>query len=101
MKNITISLPTIHCESCIKLIGMTLKNIPGIHEKQFDLEQRKLSLKTESTVSGEAIAKAIREDAEYEANLESEEEESDGEDDDEDHSSHLLSPLQDQEDQEQ
>lgn len=75
MKKITISLPTIHCESCIKLIGMTLKNISGIESKAFDLEQRKLHLETDSDVSGEAIAKAIREDAEYEAIVESEEEE--------------------------
>jgi copper chaperone CopZ len=75
MKKITISLPTIHCESCIKLIGMTLKNITGISSRQFDLEQRKLYLETDSALSGEAIAKAIREDAEYEAILEIEEEE--------------------------
>lgn len=75
MKKITISLPTIHCESCVKLIGMTLKNISGIESKEFDLEQRKLYLRTDSSVSGEEIAKAIREDAEYEAILESEEEE--------------------------
>ena len=73
MKHITIGLPTIHCESCIKLIGMTLKTISGIESKQFDLEERKLSLETDSTVSGEAIARAIREDAEYEAIVESEE----------------------------
>lgn len=73
MKNITISLPTIHCESCVKLINMTLKDIPGIREKRFDIENRKLYLETDVSLSGETVAKAIREDAEYEANLESEE----------------------------
>ena len=85
MKNITISLPTIHCESCVKLINMTLKDIPGIREKRFDIENRKLYLETDVSLSGETVAKAIREDAEYEANLESEEnqDEWDSSDDDE------------------
>lgn len=75
MKKVTISLPTIHCESCVKLIGMTLKNIPGIKDKNFNIEKRELYLKIDATTTGEAIAKAIREDAEYEASVTSEEDE--------------------------
>ncbi len=67
MKQITISLPTIHCESCVKLIGMTLKGIPEIQSKKFDLEKRELYLETDVSASGETIAAAIREDAGYEA----------------------------------
>jgi len=73
-KKVTISLPTIHCESCVKLIGMTLKNIPWIKNKEFNIEKRELYLKIDTTTTGEAIAKAIREDAEYEAIVTSEEE---------------------------
>lgn len=75
MKKVIISLPTIHCESCIKLINMTLKNLPGIEAKEFDLEKRELSLDLDTNTSGEVIAKAIREDAEYEATVVSEIEE--------------------------
>ena len=73
MKKILISLPTIHCESCIKLIGMTLKNLPGIEAKQFDLEKKELFLEVDNTISGEEIARAIREDARYDAIVLSEE----------------------------
>jgi Cu+-exporting ATPase len=59
----------------VKLIGMTLKNISGIKEKQFNVDKRELCLKIDATTSGEAITKAIREDAEYEATVASEEDE--------------------------
>jgi Cu+-exporting ATPase len=53
---------------------MTLKNISRIREKQFNVEKRELYLKINATTTGEAIAKTIREDAEYEAAVTSEEE---------------------------
>lgn len=75
MKKITISLPTIHCESCVKLIGMTLKNIPGIQKKQFDLENKELSLDVDDAVSPSEIAQLIQDDAGYEAKVTSDGEE--------------------------
>ncbi len=75
MKKITISLPTIHCESCVKLIGMTLKNIPGIQKKQFDLEKKELALEVDDTVSPSEIAQLIQDDAGYEAKVTSGDEE--------------------------
>lgn len=82
MKKILISLPTIHCESCVKLIGMTLKNFPGIETKQFDLEKKELFLEVDNVLSGEEIARAIREDAGYDAILKSEEDDSKKDDQD-------------------
>lgn len=73
MKKALISLPTIHCESCTKLISMTLKTIPGIKNKTFDIEKRFLMVEFDDTTSGKAIVDAIINDAEYEAKLESEE----------------------------
>ncbi len=75
MKKITISLPTIHCESCVKLIGMTLKNVDGIQKKQFDLENKELSLDVDDTVSPSEIAQLIQDDAGYEAKVTSDGEE--------------------------
>ncbi len=75
MKKIIISLPTIHCESCVKLIGMTLKNIPGIQKKQFDLEKKELALEVDDTVSPSEIAQLIQDDAGYEAKVTSDGEE--------------------------
>ncbi len=69
MKNITISLPTIHCESCVKLIGMTLKCIPEIKSTFFDLEKRELHLEADASIDGETVARAIRDDAGYEAEV--------------------------------
>lgn len=79
MKKVYISLPTIHCESCTKLIGMTLKNIPGIKNKTFDIDKRSLVVEFDASTSGKTITEAIVTDAGYEAKLESEE---DSEDDD-------------------
>ncbi len=73
MKKVTISLPTIHCESCTKLIGMTLKNIPGITKKTFDIEKKSLAVEFDASTSGASIVNAIVNDAGYEAILESEE----------------------------
>lgn len=74
MKKAHISLPTIHCESCTKLIGMTLKTIPGIRKQDFSIENRTLDIEFDHSTSGQAIVSAIVEDAGYEAKLESEEE---------------------------
>lgn len=79
MKKARISLPTIHCESCTKLIGITLKGIPGIKNRTFDIDKKSLVVEFDSSTSGQAISEAIVSDAGYEARLESEE---DTEDDD-------------------
>lgn len=73
MKKARISLPTIHCESCVKLIGMTLKNIPGIKNTTFDIEKRSLVVEFDDSISGQSVVDAIANDAGYEAKLESEE----------------------------
>lgn len=73
MKKATISLPTIHCESCTKLIGMTLKDIPGITKQTFDIEKKTLDVEFDSSTSVDAIIEAIVEDAGYEAKREGEE----------------------------
>lgn len=65
-----ISLPTIHCASCTKLIGMTLKNIPGITSNTFDVEKKTLVVEFDSSTSGQSIVDAIISDAGYEARLE-------------------------------
>lgn len=75
MKKLVISLPTIHCQSCVKLIDMTLKNVSGIENKEFDLEKKELYLDIETTVSGETIAQTILKETGYEAVVLSEEEE--------------------------
>jgi copper chaperone CopZ len=69
----TISLPTIHCESCTKLIGMTLKSIPGITKQTFDIDKKTLVIKFDASTSGQAIINAIVNETGYEAKLESEE----------------------------
>ncbi len=73
MKTAHIRLPTIHCESCTKLIGMTLKNIPGIKNKIFDTDKKSLIVEFDSSTTSQAIVDAIVSDAGYEATLESEE----------------------------
>ena len=73
MKKATISLPTIHCESCVKLIGMTLKTIPGIKNTTFDIDKKSLAVEFDDSTSGQSIVDAIVQDAGYEAKLESEE----------------------------
>jgi copper chaperone CopZ len=69
MKKATISLPTIHCESCTKLIGMTLKNIPEITKHTFDIEKRILDIEFDNSISVQSIIDAIVQDAGYEAKL--------------------------------
>ena len=73
MKKATISLPTIHCESCTKLIGMTLKDIPGITKQTFDIEKKMLDVEFDNSTSVDAIIEAIQEDSLYEAKREGEE----------------------------
>lgn len=78
MKKARIGLPTIHCESCVKVIDMTVKNLPGIQNKKYDVENRRLDVTFDGgTISAESIVKEINEDAGYEAVLESEEDEED------------------------
>lgn len=72
MKNIIISLPTIHCESCVKLISMTLKNISGIQRYQFDLDKKELYLDLDDSISSEEIVHLIQQDTDYDAILLSE-----------------------------
>lgn len=74
MKKAIISLPTIHCASCTKMIGMTLKDIPGITSTVFDIEKKSLAVEFDETTSTQAIMDTISNDAGYEAILESEEE---------------------------
>lgn len=62
MKKASISLPTIHCESCTKLIGMTLKNIPGITKQTFDIEKKILDVEFDNSISIQSIIDTIVQD---------------------------------------
>lgn len=78
MKVAKIALPTIHCESCVKLIEMTLKPNKAIVERKYDIPGRSAEMRFDETaVSADEIVSAIKDDAGYEASLESEEDEED------------------------
>lgn len=77
MKKAKIGLPTIHCEACTKLIGMTLKGLNGIKEQSFDLEEKKLSIRFDGSITASEITEAIKSDAGYDAEILSEEDEED------------------------
>lgn len=74
MKTVKISLPTIHCESCVKLIEITLKTVKGVNERKYDIPGRSAEIRfDESVVSANEIVDAIKNDAGYEAELEGKE----------------------------
>ncbi len=76
MKVAKIALPTIHCESCVKLIEMTLKPNKAIVERKYDIPGRSAEMRFDETaVSANEIVSAIKDEAGYEAALESEEDE--------------------------
>jgi copper chaperone CopZ len=76
MKVVKIALPTIHCESCVKLIEMTLKPKKGVVERKYDIPGRSAEIRfDESVITANEIVSAIKDDAGYEASLESEEDE--------------------------
>lgn len=94
MKVAKIALPTIHCESCVKLIEMTLKPNKGIVERKYDIPGRSAEMRFDETaVSANEIVSAIKDDAGYEASLESEENEEDDPSGDSD--SHSPTALRD------
>lgn len=75
MKIAKIGLPTIHCESCVKVIEMTLKALRGVGERRYDVAGRSMEARfDEKTVSADEIVNAIKNDAGYEAVLEPDEE---------------------------
>ncbi len=81
MKIAKIALPTIHCESCVKLIEMTLKPNKAIVERKYDIPGRSAEMRfDEMAISANEIVNAIKNDAGYEASLESEEDEEDDSD---------------------
>jgi Cu+-exporting ATPase len=81
MKVAKIALPTIHCESCVKLIEMTVKPMKGLGERKYDIDGRSAMMRfDEEAVSANEIVDAIKNDAGYEAVLESEEDEGDNPD---------------------
>lgn len=83
MKKIKVSLPTIHCESCIKIIDMSLKDFKWIDKKEYNLEEKEAIIKFDNTlISSQKIINAIKDDAGYEGIVLYEvEEKSDGEND--------------------
>lgn len=86
MNKLRVSLPTIHCESCVKVINMTLKDLPWIGEKKFDIDGREVTLQYDTkATSSSKIVSAIKEDAGYEASIISVEDESSDNDEEEDH----------------
>lgn len=86
MNKLRVSLPTIHCESCVKVINMILKEMHGINEKKFDIDARELALDYDKkSISSKEIINAIKDDAWYEASIISDEEENSENDDEDDH----------------
>ncbi len=80
MKIAKIGLPTIHCESCVKVIELTLKALKGVGKRQYDVAGRSMEARfDENAIGAEEIVNAIKNDAGYEAVLESEEDSDDGE----------------------
>lgn len=85
MKKVHLNLPTIHCESCVKVIEMTLKGTPGIGQRNYDTENRRATVEFDGIViSGEKIADIIKNEAGYDAVVVSEEDEESNTDDEED-----------------
>lgn len=83
MNNLKISLPSIHCESCIKVIDMTLKDLSWIREKQFDLDKKEVYIKYDKHITkGQKIVSAIKDEAWYDAIVIVDEEEKDENSDD-------------------
>ena len=90
MKVAKIALPTIHCESCVKLIEMTLKPMKGVTERKYDIDGRSAEIRFDGAAIGaNEIVDAIKNEAGYEASLESEEDA----DDDSDGGSRANSPT--------
>lgn len=89
MSKARISLPTIHCESCVKVINMTLKDLSWVKDKNFDIDKREASITYDKKmISANEIVSAIKDDAGYDASIISEEDEDGESKEDEEHHNH-------------
>lgn len=72
MKNINIKLPSIHCESCVKLIKMSLNWVEWIVDFSINLDNRLANISfDENKINTNKIVSLIKDDAWYDAILES------------------------------
>ena len=67
MERISFNIPGIHCESCIKLIRLSLDWTPWLQEFDLDADKKTLvAMIDENITTKEHIAEIIKEDAWYE-----------------------------------
>lgn len=69
MKNIIFTLPAIHCESCVKLINMSLEWVEWIIKKDIILDNKEARISYEEKIIGPDYIIAIIKEAWYEAEL--------------------------------
>lgn len=58
-KTIKFSVPDMHCESCPKLINMTLEEIPGVVSSSASLKDKVVQVSYTEKVSLELLISAI------------------------------------------
>lgn len=64
MKNITLKLPSIHCEACTKLVKMSLSWVKWIADPKIDIENKSMTLNiNEELITKEELIHLIKEDA--------------------------------------
>lgn len=74
MKNLKLGLPGIHCESCVKMINMTLKWVKWIEEYNIILDPKEAIIKyDEDIISSSEIDDLIKNEAWYETEIISDE----------------------------
>ena len=60
-KTIKFSVPDMHCESCPKLINLTLEEIPGVVNSNASLKDKTVIVSYTEKVSPELLISAIEE----------------------------------------
>lgn len=69
MKTLNLEIPQIHCQSCVKLINMSLEDIEWL-TVSVDTKEKKVNVQyDEEKVNPQQIITAIKEWTEYEVNL--------------------------------
>jgi len=66
MKNMTLSIPQIHCSSCETLIKLSLKEFPGIKQSSVNSQTKTVDIEyDDGIISRDKIANHIQKETGY------------------------------------
>lgn len=70
-KKIVVTVQGMHCAGCAEAVERALRRVAGVLDAKVDYARERAVVTADEEVSGEAVAKAVRE-AEYESEVVSE-----------------------------